>query len=138
MFKFTEHFFFITELFDYNEAAVLVLNFNKKEGAASNEALPVHSIISRRSCVSCEKRPIPSLPLSNSLPINYAVSPSVCQRRTARISLEEFSQDFKLETLIKNFRHVPVLVEWVRTETSLMKNCVRLYDWPVLQRELSS
>jgi hypothetical protein len=30
VFNFTEHFFFITELFDFNEAAVLVLNFNKK------------------------------------------------------------------------------------------------------------
>jgi hypothetical protein len=28
--NFAEHFFFITELFDFNEAAVLVLNFNKK------------------------------------------------------------------------------------------------------------
>jgi hypothetical protein len=30
VFNFTEQFFFITQLFDFNEAAALVLNFNKK------------------------------------------------------------------------------------------------------------
>lgn len=130
MLNFTEHFFFIIELFDFNEAAFLVLNFYKK-------GPPLMMLFRYTPLLVAVPK---SVAKSDQYPrcLCLTVRPSITQSVRLSISVEQheyrwknFRKNFMFETFTKNLGHVPVLVEWYRNKKSLMKNCVRSYDWPV-------
>jgi hypothetical protein len=104
VFNFSEHFFFTTELFDFNEADVLVLNFNKKGRPVMKLFRYIPLLVAVPTSVAKSDQ-VPSLPLS--------VCPSITQSVRLSVSVEQHEYRWK------NFRKIlclkPLLKFWTHS-----------------------
>jgi hypothetical protein len=129
VFHFTEHLFFVTELFDFNEAALLVLNFNKK-------GPPVMKLFRYTPLLVV----IPtSVAKSDLYPrcLCLTLCPSITQSVRLSVSMEQRERRWKnfrkilFETFTKILGTFQFWLSGIENKTFFMKNYLRSYDWPV-------